>query len=51
MDGVLFCELLGKGNAELVEVCESILDYLRTSRTAEEKGGLGVFGGFWCLLV
>lgn len=51
MDFVLFCELLGERDAQLVEVGECVLDYLRAAGAAEEEGGFGIFGGFGGLFV
>ena len=51
MDGVLLGELLGEWDAELVEVCEGVLGYLRAGCAAEEEGGFGVFDCFWGFLV
>ena len=51
MDLVLLGELLGEGNAQLIEVAESILYDLRAGCVAEEEGGFGVLDWLWGFFV
>lgn len=46
MDGVFLGEFLGERDFELIQVCERVLDYLRTGCAAEEKGSFGIFDAF-----
>lgn len=51
MNFVLLGELFGEGNAQLVEIAESILYDLRAGSVAEEKGGFGVLDRLGCFFV
>jgi hypothetical protein len=51
MDGVFLGELFGERDFELIQVCERVLDYLRTGCAPEEKGSFGIFDAFGSFFV
>jgi hypothetical protein len=51
VDGILFGELFGQGDTQLIQVGQGILNDLRAGCAAKEEGGFGVLKGLGGLFV